>query len=647
MHPFLQLSPRISCLPVIHGSGDFSIEVRRVMLSEKFDCLAVPLPPSFQEAVERGVEQLPAITIVVQEEDDPFDAPDWSPEGEVEDRRRTCSYVPIDPCQPVIAALRIALQERIPRAFIDLETEHFRSVAGVFPDPYALKKVAVESFSAALLPAIPPLPEGQPRERIHRMVARLKELEGQYEKILFPCSLTDWRTIRELYAATAAAEQSASSDTITSTSEALEETTSPLVEVEDELVNDPKLLRLDPATLVFLLGELPYITGLYERARSELDDDENLSVDGVKEMLLASREKYKSDLGKRARKISPHMLRTYLKYVRNLSLIERRMTPDLYTLIVGAQQIAGDQFAINVAETAREYPYLDFLPFDEFKMGIGQGQLPSGEVVKVVNRLPGHPVHWRSCELNRRPPKLDQERWEMQWNPFRQCSWPPEDVAIERFRTHVKDHALSLLGQDLARTEKFSTSLKDGLDIRETLRNWHTNELYVKVMPPSRGSLDCVLMLFDSPADPRDYPWRITWHAEHHDESTLSFFATHFSKEVVGPGIAMSSYGGAMFLFPPRDIPDVWRDSRFDHADTLEERLLAAALYHSTEKHIALLSNAPPGAGWRRLAKKHGKRIVHVPLAHFSQETVQKLRMFHVLNGQQVRSYAEHFIRKP
>ena len=79
----------------------------------------------------------------------------------------------------------------------------------------------------------------------------------------------------------------------------------------------------------------------------------------------------------------------------------------------------------------------------------------------------------------------------------------PEDIAIERFRTHVKDHALAILGHDLARTEKFSTSLKDGLDIRETLRNWHTGDLYVKIQPPNRGSLDCVIMLFDSPADPR------------------------------------------------------------------------------------------------------------------------------------------------
>ncbi len=625
-HDFLRFSPRITCLPVIHGSGDFAVEVRRMMLAEKFDCLAVPLPESFQAAVEHAVDALPRVTVVVQEEVPKYGRA-WSPEANEadggSDERRPCSYVPIDPCQPVIAALRIALQERMPRAFIGLETERYQPIAAALPDPYALKQVAVERFSAAVLPALPRLPEGQPRDTAVMMAARLRELERHHKSILFVCSLIDWPWVREAYI----------------------EQQEPIV--EDAVVEEPAIYRVDPRTLLFLLGELPFITGLYERARVELDDDENLSIDGVKEMLLSARQRYQDDLQKRARKISPHLLRCCLKYARNLSLIERRMTPDLYTLIVAAQQVAGDQFAIHVAETAREYPFTTGpLPHDEFQMGIGQGRLPDGELVRMKSRLPGPPVSWRTCRLSRRPPRPDQLKWQMQWNPFRQCSWPPEDVAIERFRTHVKDHALKLLGHDLARTEKFSTSLKDGLDIRETLRNWHTGGLYVKVLPPSRGSLDCVVMLFDSPADPRDYPWRITWHAEHHDESTLSFFATPYGQELVGPGIALATYGGSMFLFPPRDVPDIWRDPRFDYADTLEERLLAAALYHAREPHIALLSEAPPGAGWRKLAKRHGKRLVHVPLAHFSQETVQQLRMFHVLNGQQVRSYAEHFIRK-
>ena len=74
--------------------------------------------------------------------------------------------------------------------------------------------------------------------------------------------------------------------------------------------------------------------------------------------------------------------------------------------------------------------------------------------------------------------------------------------------------------------------------------------------------------------------------------------------------------------------------------------VLAAGCLHSQHRHVALLSYAPPGAGWRRMARRFGKKIVHVPLSHFSQETVQQLRLVHVLNGKQVRSYAAEFIRK-
>jgi hypothetical protein len=680
MHPVLKFSDKISCLPVVHGSGDFAIEVRRVMLSEQFDCVAVPLPRSFQQRVEEGIHYLPRITIVMQEETEPFPLEDFSaPDALSEvnsewrspdhsERHREFSYVPIDPCQPVIAGIRLAMQEHVPRAYIDMEVEQFEAQGAVLPDPYALKQVPLEKYAAAVLPAVPPPRREQHQMRVAWMAQRLRQLERSCDSILFICSVSDWPWIREAYRGQGAGVRDQEEDRI--------------VEAD---VHDPEIYGVDPATLIFLLGELPFITGLYESARATLDDDENLSVDGIKELLLAAREAYQRELKNRGRKISPHLLSTCLKYIRNLCLVEKRMTPDLYTLIIAAKQIAGDQFAISLAETAREYRVgasgewseeegqrgrgeeetrnegetdisspqplfpsapLPYLPLEEFRMSIGRGQLPNGEIAELTCRLPGHPVAWRNCELKRKPLEIDKQQWAMRWNPFTHCSWPPEDVAIERFRTHVKDRALSIMGNDLAKVEKFTTSLKDGLDIRETLRNWHTGDLYVKEMPPSRGSLDCVIMLFDSPADPRDYPWRITWHAEHQDESTLSFFATHFSEELVGPGIAMATYGGAMFLFPPRPIRDIWQDGRFDYVDTLEERLLAAACHHAAERHIAVLSTSAPGIAWRRLAKRHGKRLVHVPLAHFSQETVQQLRMFHVLNGHQVRSYAEHFIRK-
>ncbi len=624
---FLKISPRITVLPVIHGSGDCALEVRRVMLEQRFDCLAVPLPQSFRHAVEAAIEHLPAITVVTQAEPKQFHPPDWSPapannaEGG-DDPPEAVSYVPVDPCQPVIAALRIALQENIPRAFIDLETAVFESRSTVLPDPYALKQVPLEKFAAAVLPAIPRLPDGQAADRVVTMAANLCRLEERFRSILLVVSVLDWPWIKDAY----------SSETSVSR--------------EDDAVETTETYAVDGKTLLFVLGELPFITGLYERARAELDDDENLSIDGVKELLLVARQRYQNDFKNRGRRLTPQLFAQYLRYVRNLSLIDRRMTPDLYTLVTAAQQIAGDQFAIALAETTRDYPFTNDLPFSGLAAGIGRGRLADHSVVEMKSRLPGPPLTWRSLSLRAKPERETQLEWQMRWNPFTHCSWPPEDVAIEKFRTHVKDKARSIMGLDLARSEKFRTSLMDGLDIRETLRNWHTGELYVKVTPPTRGSLDCVVMLFDSPADPRDYPWCTTWMAEHNDESTLALFATNFGDEMIGPGIGLATYGGAVFLFPPRRIPDIWSDRRLDFVDTLEERVLAAGCLHSHYRHVAVLSYAPPGAGWRRMARRFGKKLVHVPLHHFSQETVQQLRLVHVLNGRQVRSYAADFIRK-
>ncbi len=624
---FLKISPRITVLPIIHGSGDCALEVRRVMLEQKFDCLAVPLPPSFQQDVERAIDHLPAITLVTQAEPARISSTEWNPDRNTDeeaddDLPAAISYVPIDPCQPVIAALRIAMQENIPRAFIDLETAIFQPISAGLPDPYALKQVELDKFAAAVLPAVPRLPAGQPIDRVVAMAANLRRLEEHFPSILLVVSVLDWPWIKDAHF----------SKTET--------------EAENDAVEPTEIHAVDPRTLLFVLGELPFLTGLYERARRELDDDENLSIDGVKDLLLVARARYQADFKSRGRRLTPQLFAQYLKYVRNLSLIERRMTPDLYTLITAAQQIAGDQFAIALAETAREYPYTPETPFAALSAGVGRGRLPDGTMVGMKSRLPGPATTWRTLSLKAQPEKKTQFDWRMRWNPFSHCSWPPEDVSIENFRTHVKDKARLIMGLDLARTEKFRSSLMDGLDIRETLRNWHTGELYVKVAPPSRGSLDCVVMLFDAPADPRDYPWRATWMAEHNDESTLALFATDFTQEMVGPGIGLATYGGAVFLFPPRPIPDIWSDRRLNFTDTLEERVLAAGCLHSHHRHIALLSYAPPGAGWRRMARRFGKKIVHVPLHHFSQETVEQLRLVHVLNGKQVRSYAADFIRK-
>ena len=70
---------------------------------------------------------------------------------------------------------------------------------------------------------------------------------------------------------------------------------------------------------------------------------------------------------------------------------------------------------------------------------------------------------------------------------------------------------LQYLGPDLTRVEYV---LSNGQHVKFTGQR------------VDRPELDAVVMIFDSPADPRDYTWRSTWFAEHQNESTLAFFAT-------------------------------------------------------------------------------------------------------------------------
>ncbi len=660
----LQLSSRITILPVIHGSGQFALTVRRWMLEHRYDCVAVPLPESFREDVEHAILELPKPTIVIQRPNAHFRPPqhdswpgdEWETgdesaaslfsqqesddDGEDNDEWEDVpiSYVPVDPCQSVIMAIRAAMGEHIPRAYIDLETDPFRPYSTVMPDPFAVRHVPLDRFAAAVLPSITRPPDAQTRNRIVHMAWRLGQLEKRHENVLTVVSVLYWPWIREAYNQLHGDSHDRGDKDLASRIEL----------PEHDTVQPTARYGIDPRTLTFFLGELPFITSLYERARSELSDDDDLQIDGVKELLIAARDSYRNELGNRARRITPLLLSKCLQYIRNLSLVHRRMTPDLVTIVTAAKQILGDQFALHVAEKASTYQYWDNNGEElaTLAMGIDQARFDNDETASMVSRLPGPPLVWRTLQLQRRPAELDRQRWQYSWNPYGQCSYPPEDERIETFRTRVFDRAKAILGNDLARTEKFTTSVKDGIDIRDTLRHWYERQIYVKVVPPSRGNLDACVMLFNSPADPRQYPWRTTWFAEHESESTLAFYATNFQDEMVGPGIGLAVYGGAMFLYPPVVIPDIWANPQLDYAETLEERLIAAACLHSRAREIAIMSSLPPGGGWRRLARRHRKHLVHVPMSSFSDEQVQQLRMVHVLNGQQVRSYAASFIRK-
>ena len=602
--PVLDFSDRVAVLPVVHGSAEFARETRKRLKRANCDCLAVALPPSFAAPVEEAVGLLPQISVVLQEEATPVGS---------------CNYVPVDPCQAVIAAIREAMDSGLDRAYIDLEVADYESESVNIPDPYALAKLPLEKFLTALVATLPAPEEGQRLRRIARMAHELHVLELEYECIVLVCSAPDWPWIRSAYMERLPFQK------------------------HEPGAGMPQMFRAATESLCFVLGELPFITQIYEHRRAELLADESQSIDGVKSLLLRARDY----LAEERDRLTPQRLSQLLTYLRNLTVLDGRLAPDLYNLALAAKQVVDDDYALAVVEASREYP-AQLLPSEVEELRMGDGKLvdAEGNPKPCKNRLEGIPRIWRKLPLRPTPPAPKRRNWELQWDPFTQCSYPPEDHRIENFQQHVREQARLLMGEDLARTEKFTSSLKDGLDVRESLRNWHTGDLYVREIPATTGNVEVVVFIFDSPADEEIYRWRGTWFAEHEEESTLAFFATPFRDNLVGPGIGQARYGGCFFMFPPRPIPDIWHDPRFAHARSLEEHLLVAALLHSRERRVVLVSPVPPRSRWRHLARQSKRQLVYLPLKRFSGATIDRLRRFHVLNGKAVRSYAARYIRR-
>ncbi len=53
------------------------------------------------------------------------------------------------------------------------------------------------------------------------------------------------------------------------------------------------------------------------------------------------------------------------------------------------------------------------------------------------------------------------------------------------------------------RVEPFTTSVLDGIDIRETIRNWYQNKIYVRLLDKVAGDVGAVVVIFDEDVQDR------------------------------------------------------------------------------------------------------------------------------------------------
>jgi len=224
------------------------------------------------------------------------------------------------------------------------------------------------------------------------------------------------------------------------------------------------------------------------------------------------------------------------------------------------------------------------------------------------------------------------------------CSYPPEDLAIEEYGRDLKRRGVVQLSEEQGRSEPFSTSLLDGIDMRETLRNLHEGKIYVRENRRLRGGIGCVVVVFDEDAGEERFPYCMTWLGEHQQESDMAFFATPPTDNIVGPGISRCEYGGFLLSYPPRRMYDVWSDPDYRGDFTKAEVLLLAALDYSLEKDVLYVAARPPRSYLKQYAGRTGKRIIYLPLGSLSPVRLKKLRVFHVLFGKDKRELAKEYI---
>lgn len=628
---------QIAFVPSIHGRAAFAKEARRVFLSGRFPTVAVELPESLAEKTLEGIERLPLLSVVSYEESS----------------GARC-FFPIDPCDSIIEALRLGLGEHCSLEFIDCDVEEFERLEVVLPDSYAVNSIGLPRFYDAVKPALPkPQNESQDDLRERYMAHRLRRLiEGppKHLPVLCVIGLSHLEgLVRHLEGAAPHAEP-----------------------IPDQPAPPPfpSLQLLSADSLYHILGELPYTTHQYEEQRRAISLDEFEAVDKLKDLLLEARERYHEKHTEEYEQISLASFQNLLQLIRNLCLLHRKLTPSLYEIALAAKGVVGSEFAIEVIETAKRYPPLQAETSESEDAGEGEeqaegegegggeetdGGFESVDMTESAILFDGAPQPakkryvdeakvWKKLKLEPPPPPEEKKRWQTAWNPNQSCSWTPEDVLIENFAGHVRKRALLESGIAQEHLEEFCTSFKDGIHIRETIRNLHLGKIIVKETPPVRGQVGAVVIIYERP-DPKKFPWKLTWFPEYEWESLLSFYATDYHADLVGPGIARSSYGGQLFLRAVTRVSEIWSEPALDEARDDAERLVFGGICFSPESFVAYLSASAPTPRMKEYARLHRKRIIYLPLSSFSRSTLQKLRRFHVLNGKPVRSYAQQFIR--
>ena len=606
----------ILAIPSIHSRVYFSLAVREAVEEFKPDAIAIEHPEIFGKSLREAVSRLPFISLIIREDEN------------------EALYIPIDPCDSIIEAARLAIDEEIPFFPIDKDVNSINTNSHyLMPDDYLLNKIGLEKFYKEVKSNYSFFKTDADKEREIFMAYKLNELSKNYKRILFVAGMSHWENIIKIMEKNDYSEINDINDFQNNQN------------TDEENIN---IYNVHKDSLNKALGEFPFTTYMYELFRDgKLDNFDKINI--IETIFKEAKLRYKLP-------ISILQQKNMMKYLRNLCLLENYILPDYIDMLTASKCMINNDYALEIMQGMEYYPYYSEDNEEDYPT-IKLNRDPAtnkmeGLLKDKKIKLNRYDNVWRTSlkkiKVDTRPKEKYDGEWEEVWNNRTNLlSHIPEDISMEKHMNILRDKIKNTLTEDKAKIEPFRVSVKDGIDMRETIRNYYKNEIYVKEIPKLKGNIGHIVVIFDDEED-ENYDWTIVWYSEAHDDSDLILYATEPGNILVGPGISKCYFGGYASLMPPQAPYNVWRDYKKLKDEGIirnyADLLLYAAIIYSVDKYLGYIAPKPPSNILKEIAKNYSVEIVYIPLANFSSETLRKLRHFHVLGNRRLRSIAKDYI---
>lgn len=599
---------RFLYFPVVPGRMEFAAAVREMLLREQPRSVAVEIPWTLWVFFQKAISRLPQMTVILY-------PPNAGMENPMGDEDEELVYLTVEPADPFVEAVRTANEIGAELVWAAPDNRERPHLPDLYPDTFAIRFTGLDSYVAAYRAA--PQPRSAELEAYARGIAWKLQGADPLAKVAVVVSL----------------------NVVDAVMEAMEEPQEPPSGKTFRYGVD--LINPHPECLAEITSEYPYLQFRYERFREDLVDSDLIERRRAQYELLKEAEKsYEEETGERI----AHWQRLLVaRYSRNLALSSGDLVPSLFDLTTAARSVVDDNYGWNVWETGGRYPpqsESSDLPTENLS---GEQVWRKTRKIRLRRRLPTVKQRLRPAGLKPRQKEKTPGEWARQLNGNAICSYPPEDIVVEGFGRFLQKKAKSILSEERLRVEPFTTSILDGIDLRETIRRWPEGKIYVRQLDKIAGDVGSVIVIFDEDREDR-YPWLTTWLGEHANESDMAFYSTNPFEKLVGPGIGRAEYGGFLMSLPPRRMIDVWTDPDYDFAKTKPERLLLAGLDYSIHRHVVYVAAKPPRSIFRSIAARLGRSILYVPIGALDPAKLKKIRVVHVLDSHARRAEAKQYI---